>query len=204
MGTRLLALFVGKGLQLGIGWEVGAWVCPQCVLCSQFPESHQHLFLECGFPNEVERCLVCRRPGGWNSELNWVHAFCEHKSFQAELCKLSFPASLYLIWLERNARVFGRGMKETTSVITNARTRVGSWKHFPCSITNRGLCRDWGLRLLGSVLPTVGVTVILGSSFLCFVSFYFLVWCLYSCSFMECGVFVIIRVQPWSVVCVWF
>ncbi|KAI8536546.1 hypothetical protein RHMOL_Rhmol10G0265700 [Rhododendron molle] len=77
-----------------------------------------------------------------------VVGFCNN-SFRALLLKLSFAATVYHIWLERNSRVFG-GRAQSSEVVSacleeNLRVRISTWKHFPISVENTRLCHLWNL-----------------------------------------------------------
>ncbi|XP_058192025.1 uncharacterized protein LOC131309397 [Rhododendron vialii] len=71
-----------------------------------------------------------------------------HKSFQAEIIKLSFSVVIYYLWLERNARVFGRGVKSINmlneAITAGVRARVCSWKDHCRTEAKKEICLRWG------------------------------------------------------------
>nr|GFC33543.1 RNA-directed DNA polymerase, eukaryota, reverse transcriptase zinc-binding domain protein [Tanacetum cinerariifolium] len=58
-----------------------------CVFCKEGPDSHNHLFFECGFPKEV-----------WCRPIN--------KSIWSILQRLLLGATVYTVWQERNLKIF--------------------------------------------------------------------------------------------------
>nr|GEY07236.1 hypothetical protein [Tanacetum cinerariifolium] len=70
-----------------------------CVFCKDGPDSHNHLFFECGFPKEV-----------WCRPIN--------KSIWSILQRLLLGATVYTVWQERNLRMF-QNRKRSVDMVCN-------------------------------------------------------------------------------------
>lgn len=88
----------------------GMTVPEECVLCSAAPETHHHLFFECSYSasvwNYYARKVWSNPPPDIHSAAAWIN--CSRSSSPQERCiiKLMFQSSIYLIWKERNSRIF--------------------------------------------------------------------------------------------------
>ncbi|XP_022015014.1 uncharacterized protein LOC110914533 [Helianthus annuus] len=82
-----------------------------CLLCYENFDSHQHLFFECKFSDEVWNMIrgkvgmeaVCSR---WADITEWLCARIRSKKVEIYVAKLLVAAAAYTIWQERNARLF--------------------------------------------------------------------------------------------------
>lgn len=52
---------------------------------------------------------MARAPSSRSAELDWVISHARGKEFSASLLRLALAASLYHLWLDRNARVVSGG-----------------------------------------------------------------------------------------------
>lgn len=129
-------------------------VHPNCVLCNQVVETHNHLFFYCCISRIIwaeglRKNLLSRSPGDWHFELAWVVQNCTGKGFKSTLYKLSLAATLYHIWLERNARIFRQQASTVgdllTAIVAGVRSRVCSWDKSPNSSENLALCNNWNI-----------------------------------------------------------
>lgn len=81
-----------------------------CVLCSAAPETHHHLFFECSFSSSVWNYFASKvwenPPQDIHSVAAWINL---HRSSSPQarcIIRLMFQSSIYLIWKERNKRIF--------------------------------------------------------------------------------------------------
>lgn len=92
-------------------------IVPQdCVLCSSGIETHHHLFFECPYSSSIwkhfAQAILPATPLDIHSAAAMISRL-HHPSHAPPVIKLIFQSAIYLIWRERNARVF-------TSVSTSA------------------------------------------------------------------------------------
>ncbi|KAG7559114.1 Alpha/Beta hydrolase fold [Arabidopsis thaliana x Arabidopsis arenosa] len=91
-----------------------AWglnVTTDCVLCSNGIETHAHLFFDCAFSATIWEDFASRiwpsPPSGLQAIASWILLARSQPSSQAAIIiKLFLQAATYLIWRERNARIF--------------------------------------------------------------------------------------------------
>ncbi|XP_022015033.1 uncharacterized protein LOC110914554 [Helianthus annuus] len=82
-----------------------------CLLCYQNNDSHSHLFFECNFSAQVW-CSVRKKVGmdsvnpKWPDIIEWLMPRARSKSVTNYAARLLVAASAYIIWQERNARIF--------------------------------------------------------------------------------------------------
>ncbi|KAL0655963.1 hypothetical protein Bca4012_076547 [Brassica carinata] len=80
-----------------------------CVLCSSGIETHHHLFFECDFSSSIWKHFSEQILAATPLDLHFVAALITHRrlsSPSAPVIKLMFQTAIYLIWRERNARIF--------------------------------------------------------------------------------------------------
>ncbi|XP_071728519.1 uncharacterized protein [Rutidosis leptorrhynchoides] len=95
-------------------WEVNDTQILLCSLCNSCPDSHNHLFFDCPFSNEVWRKAqqVIKLPF-WS--FNWKDfpgIISPIASLNSANAKLMYAATIYYIWQERNRRLF-KGLKRS-------------------------------------------------------------------------------------------
>lgn len=91
------------------GW--GLNVTADCVLCSAGLETHDHLFFNCAFSATLWGAFASRiwpsPPMGLHSISSWILQGRSQPHSQASvIIKLIMQVTCYLIWRERNARIF--------------------------------------------------------------------------------------------------
>ncbi|XP_048637662.1 uncharacterized protein LOC125610047 [Brassica napus] len=89
----------------------GLNVPEQCVLCSAAVETHHHLFFECQFSASIwtffAETVWPNPPQDIHSAAAWICMARNSSSPQARcIIKLMFQSAVYLIWKERNKRIF--------------------------------------------------------------------------------------------------
>lgn len=82
-----------------------------CVLCSNGLESHHHLFFECEYSHSIWNSFASQiweqPPLDLHSVAAWIVPQRSPSNANANaLIKLIFQSSIYLLWKERNARIF--------------------------------------------------------------------------------------------------
>jgi hypothetical protein len=95
----------------------------RCSLYLRNNEDHNHLFFECSYTKAIwwdvcDRCDIPRMTKGWDEWIQWATVTWHDKSFINFSRKLSFAATVYHVWQERNARIFA-GMSRTLNLIFN-------------------------------------------------------------------------------------
>ncbi|CAA7021156.1 unnamed protein product [Microthlaspi erraticum] len=92
-----------------------------CVLCISGTETHDHLFFDCEFSRDIWRDLASRiwqnPPLDLSSVITWIlqPRPSPHASASV-IIKLLFQAAVYLIWKERNSRIF-KNISSTSGAI---------------------------------------------------------------------------------------
>ncbi|KAI8535796.1 hypothetical protein RHMOL_Rhmol10G0201900 [Rhododendron molle] len=127
-------------------------VSPQCSLCQNGVESHTHLFFECCFSSAIWRQILARngldRPFLlFSQELEWAVQNRGDKSLRDTIYKLSLAASIYVLWRERNLRIFQNKSRDvngvTSEIFNSVRAKASSWSTIKFSAHNRQICDTW-------------------------------------------------------------
>lgn len=89
----------------------GLNVPAECVLCSSALETHHHLFFECTFSSAIWQGFASQirtnPPADLHAAAAWILSSSSQISREeVTLFKLIFQSTIYLIWKERNARIF--------------------------------------------------------------------------------------------------
>ncbi|XP_071694714.1 uncharacterized protein [Rutidosis leptorrhynchoides] len=82
-----------------------------CSLCKLQQDSHDHLFFECMYSNQVWHMIkrYITIPGisdKWKIIVERLIPFAQRKVARVMVTKILFSATVYYIWLERNSRLF--------------------------------------------------------------------------------------------------
>ncbi|KAG7590576.1 Reverse transcriptase zinc-binding domain [Arabidopsis suecica] len=106
-----------------IGW--GLAVPSLCLLCNTHDESRQHLFFDCCFSAEVWSFFTGRAavspPVRFEDAVLWLKSPSRDKNISLIL-KLAFHASAYLLWKERNSRLYNSSSKPASALILEAKS----------------------------------------------------------------------------------
>jgi len=84
-----------------------------CVMCQQTEETRNHLFLDCTFATQLRyhtlQWIGATQPAGqnWPQFVHWFIDQAKGKSPRAHIFKMTLAEMFYVLWLERNARIFG-------------------------------------------------------------------------------------------------
>ncbi|GJX32934.1 reverse transcriptase domain-containing protein [Tanacetum coccineum] len=103
-------------------WDVAAGLPLVCPLCEAQPDSHDHLFFECSFSSQIWMHMK-RFAGLLNSGSSLVSIMshllpiAKQKSSKSTIRKLIVAVVAYLIWQERNRRLFKKSKRSAKEVI---------------------------------------------------------------------------------------
>ncbi|XP_022030699.1 uncharacterized protein LOC110931622 [Helianthus annuus] len=124
-----------------------------CLLCYANHDSHNHLFFECKFSDQVWHKV--RHKAGmelvaskWDDIVNWLVTRSRSKSAGSYVAKLLVAATAYLIWQERNARLFKNELRPPEAIIDlifqQVRYKLMGAKLKNCENVRR-LLGEWGI-----------------------------------------------------------
>nr|GEX76525.1 hypothetical protein [Tanacetum cinerariifolium] len=94
-------------------WEVNSDLTVICPLCETQPDSHEHLFFDCPFSQQVWSCVqqIAGLTGAGPSLASIIThllPISKRKSSNSCIGKLVVAAVAYFIWHERNSRMFNK------------------------------------------------------------------------------------------------
>nr|XP_043633200.1 uncharacterized protein LOC122604370 [Erigeron canadensis] len=94
-------------------------VCPLCELES---DSHNHLFFECSFSDQVWRGALnevnmVHSSSSWDSIIQQFLSSIKSKSFKMIASRLILAAAVYMIWQEGNSRLFKKQKKPAAQLV---------------------------------------------------------------------------------------
>jgi len=106
---------------------------PKCSLCKTCMDSHDHLFFTCPYSTQVWRGIkegtsMSLYPDDWQSIVDFISNVAPPRK---KLHKLTLVATVYLIWQERNWRLFrdvSRPPKVLTKVIRDVVLKRMAWR----------------------------------------------------------------------------
>ncbi|GJR05326.1 reverse transcriptase domain-containing protein, partial [Tanacetum coccineum] len=103
-------------------WEVVVSLAVVCPLCETQPDSHEHLFFDCPFSQQVWSRVqqVAGLTGAgpsFDSIVTHLMPIAKRKSFKSCIGKLVVAAAAYFVWHERNARLFNKVKRSVTDVV---------------------------------------------------------------------------------------
>lgn len=105
-------------------WDVGESVnlnLLRCPLCRLQPDSHTHLFFECTYSMQVWNS-VCplagmqNEPPSWDTIIAWIQTISKRNSRKSVVPRLVFDAASYLVWQERNLRIYGKDQRREDQI----------------------------------------------------------------------------------------
>ena len=123
-------------------------VCCVPLVCSLMT----NLFFNCPFSSEVWCSILSECGLNWYSRpwKDWVamlSTVSKGKPFFSKLLRLSFSNCVYVLWQERNGRIFqnsicNSGMLEET-IVSNIRNRMSSFRNL--NSLNENIVSNWSL-----------------------------------------------------------
>ncbi|GKF52255.1 reverse transcriptase zinc-binding domain-containing protein, partial [Tanacetum coccineum] len=89
----------------------GSFDMMACLLCKKEMDSHQHLFFQCDYSAEVwakikEKAGIQTTKWEWDEIVEEMTTMYCGNSIDSIIRRISFAADVYLIWQERNWRIF--------------------------------------------------------------------------------------------------
>nr|GEU56739.1 hypothetical protein [Tanacetum cinerariifolium] len=105
-------------------WDNVDWSNLKCALCELQPDSHEHLFFNCSFAQQVWN-RVKDLAGLFNSSpsmddiLHGIAPFAKRRTLKSIVAKLVVAAAAYFIWQERNGRLFKESKLSVSQVSDN-------------------------------------------------------------------------------------
>jgi len=103
-----------------------------CVLCGRRPETSTHLFLHCNVSSLIWREILNWLESNFITSYNlFVQYECWNGKANSKRLKKGFwliwHATLWLIWEERNARIFTNQRKEVEEIVDEIKTVSWVW-----------------------------------------------------------------------------
>lgn len=127
-----------------------------CTLCYEAMDSHQHLFFDCKYAKQFW-LKVCLKMGlsweemEWNDTINFFAEMDNGNTIKSIVRRLCLAASVYMIWKERNYRLFKeekRSVDELFEVFKETvRLRLASLKAKPTSSVFK-VQDDWNVQMV--------------------------------------------------------
>ncbi|CDY43591.1 BnaC09g17300D [Brassica napus] len=82
-----------------------------CVLCNNGIETHHHLFFECEYSSSIWQSFAgsvsSNPPTDLHTAAAWIlHGYRQRQAQATTILKIILQSTIYLIWRERNARIF--------------------------------------------------------------------------------------------------
>ncbi|MFS7976250.1 hypothetical protein Hanom_Chr10g00890251 [Helianthus anomalus] len=122
-----------------------------CLLCYENYDSHSHLFFECKFSSQVWH-MVRQKVGMdtvqpiWGDIVEWLSARARSKTAANLVTRIAVAATAYVIWQERNARLF-KNQVRPPEVISASIFQMVRYKLMGMKLKNtagvRRLLGDW-------------------------------------------------------------
>nr|GEX29514.1 hypothetical protein [Tanacetum cinerariifolium] len=103
-------------------WDVSGSLSTVCPLCELVPDSHEHLFFECSFSQQIWNhmksyaCLSNSSPL-LSHIMSIVTPIANRKSSRSVIAKLVMATTAYFVWQERNVRLFKNSKRSVNQVI---------------------------------------------------------------------------------------
>lgn len=97
----------------------------------------------------LRKCNVSRLPMGWSDELSWAINNLKGGLFVKVILRLGLAATIYYVWLERNARIFNNKARDPSTLLqmlaSDMRNRICLWNAVENKYENWYLCLSWNL-----------------------------------------------------------
>ncbi|KAF5822234.1 putative reverse transcriptase zinc-binding domain-containing protein [Helianthus annuus] len=122
-----------------------------CLLCKKGMDSHNHLFFECSYSNQIWCSLrskfgMTHIQGKWDDIATWLIPRATSKSARIVIAKLVMAATAYYIWQERNARYFKNQLRRPEKleelIVETVRLKLHSFKFKKNDRVTR-ILKDW-------------------------------------------------------------
>ena len=129
-----------------------------CSLCKKNSDSHDHLFFECEFSNQLWKNLQLKlgikgNEQSWERTVNKLAEMYNGNSIGSVLRRISLAACVYFIWQERNFRLFrgiSRKWEEVLKIVIDT-IRMRMSLHYKPSLAVSKVEEQWDVNLKVSV-----------------------------------------------------
>lgn len=106
-----------------ISWSVNQGNALICPLCETQPDTHEHLFFECGYARQVWDTLgqfmgFSQMPNNLEGIVFFLNLVAKAKSIRVVVAKLVFAAATYYVWQERNKRLFTKEKRTREQLVS--------------------------------------------------------------------------------------
>ncbi|XP_038997435.1 uncharacterized protein LOC120122384 [Hibiscus syriacus] len=134
--------------------RMGIVIDTQCVLCNVAIESRNHLFVDCNFAkllwNSIINLANVQKPHlPWEEMIEWACVEWKGKSLISTLLKITWTSYIYMIWEERNRRIFKHKTREAAHLLSLikdiVRIQLGGKKINRNNFRNYNICCNWGI-----------------------------------------------------------
>ena len=137
--------------------RLAAWglvVSGTCRLCQETMETRDHLFFRCRYSKEVwkavlQLCGLQRAVQDWNTKMNWAVKKLKGRSLISIILTVAWRAFVYLIWKERNQRMYNQRAETISCLLEHiksiVRIKLSKLENIAEDLVNRSLCQSWGL-----------------------------------------------------------
>ncbi|KAK3014571.1 hypothetical protein RJ639_008903 [Escallonia herrerae] len=107
--TKLMVGENAKEMKKAMDWNFIS--DEMCVLCSQQVEDINHLFWKCEFTKKIwkemgNKMQITPQGNSWKQFLDYAVSKFKGRMFKSKLRKLGISVAVYMIWRERNNRIF--------------------------------------------------------------------------------------------------
>ncbi|GJZ98343.1 hypothetical protein Tco_0670796 [Tanacetum coccineum] len=126
-------------------WDNMIYALVTCSLCETQPDSHDHLFFECPFSQQVWNQVkgvagLASSNASIYDIIDDIIPFAARKTSKSVIAKLVVAATSYFIWQERNGRLF-KNMKRTVNQVVECIMNTVRLKLMSCRLKkSRSAC----------------------------------------------------------------
>ncbi|GJX13048.1 hypothetical protein Tco_0204806, partial [Tanacetum coccineum] len=126
-------------------WDNMIYALVTCSLCGTQPDSHDHLFFECPFSQQVWNQVkgvagLASSNASIYDIIDDIIPFAARKTSKSVIAKLVVAATSYFIWQERNGRLF-KNMKRTVNQVVECIMNTVRLKLMSCRLKkSRSAC----------------------------------------------------------------
>ncbi|XP_047331754.1 uncharacterized protein LOC124935362 [Impatiens glandulifera] len=123
-----------------------------CVLCSGFAESIDHLLGSCFFARSIWNPFtlamgIVSLPGSWEDIKVAAQVLSKGSKFHVNIIKCGFAVIVYHLWAERNARVFGRVCRNVdhvwSDIVFDCGALIRTWRRVTKGEQEWVLFHEW-------------------------------------------------------------
>ncbi|XP_039030066.1 uncharacterized protein LOC120164396 [Hibiscus syriacus] len=124
-----------------------------CVLCNEMLENRNHLFFDCPIASclrgKIMLLIGLNKNISWEDMVNWACNSWKGKSLISTILKLAWCANIYVLWEERNRRIFKGCSKTVDDLLNSIKDYVGIKLRGKTinriDYVNSNLCTSWGI-----------------------------------------------------------